>query len=67
MFYRIFALPFAFQTTQFHLNEWNDKDYINLENFIIENKNKIISFQKILDHVSNNFFSDFINSILKRY
>ena len=65
MFYRIFALPFAFQTTQFHLNEWNDKDYINLENFIIENKNKIISFQKILDHVSNNFFSDFINSILK--
>ena len=65
MFYRIFSLPFAFQTTQLHLNEWNDKDYINFENFIIENKRKIISFQKILDHVSNNLFSNFINIILK--
>ncbi len=65
LFYRILALPFAFQTTQLHLNEWNDKDYINFENFIIENQNKIITFQKILDHVSNNLFSDFINNILK--
>ena len=60
-----FSLPFAFQTTQLHLNEWNDKDYVNFESFIIENKHKIISFQKILDHVSNNLFSDFINIILK--
>ena len=65
LFYRIFSLPFAFQTTQLHLNEWNEKDYINFENYIIENQNKIISFQKILDHVSNNLFSDLINSILK--
>ena len=65
LFYRILALPFAFQTTQLHLNEWNNENFVNFERFIIENQNKIVSFQKILNHVSNSFLSNTINSILK--
>jgi len=41
LFYRLFILPFALQTTQIHLNDWKIENYNNFEKFIIENKNNL--------------------------
>ena len=66
LFYRLISLPFAFQTTQVHLNEWSESDYSNFENFVIKYNKKIISYKEILNHVSDNFFSNMINYLLKK-
>ena len=41
LFYKVFILPFGIQTTQIHLNYWNQKDFDDFEKFIINNSNKI--------------------------
>ena len=54
-------LPFGIQSTQIHLNYWNELNYKNFENFILKNNNKIINFEKCIKKINNNFFSKIIN------
>ena len=61
LFYKEILLPFGIQSTQIHLNYWNDEDYAHFKNFIIKNNNKIISFEKCIEKINNNFFSKILN------
>ena len=54
-------LPFGIQSTQIHLNYWNEDDYRRFEKFILKNNNKIIDFEKCIEKINNNFLSKFIN------
>ena len=48
-----------------HLNYWEQKDFDNFENFILNNLNKIITYDQALKKVNNNFFYKFTNVMTK--
>lgn len=66
LFYKEIMLPFGIQSTQLHLNYWQEKDFVNFEKFINKNYRKIISFNEAVQRVNNNFFSKSINYITKK-
>ena len=66
LFYKIFMLPFGIQTTQIHLNYWNQKDFDIFEKFIIKNSNKIITYDQALEKTNNNLFYKLINILMKK-
>ena len=66
LFYKIFMLPFGIQTTQIHLNYWNQKDFDIFEKFIIKNSNKIITYDQALEKINNNLFYKIINILIKK-
>lgn len=61
LFYKEIMLPFGIQSTQVHLNYWNEKDFLKFENFIIKNRSKIISFEHALKKINNNTFYKSLN------
>jgi len=69
LFYRLFVIPFGFQTVQIHLNYLSKKEFIKFEKFIIKHKSKIITFAEAEKIVTNNLFQQttkyFIENILK--
>ena len=65
LFYKEIMLPFGVQSTQIHLNYWNENDYNNFETFISKNYNKIIDFDQCIEKINNNYFSKFINFTTK--
>ena len=65
LFYKVFALPIGIQTTQIHLNYWKQKDFDDFEKFILNNLNKIITYDQALEKINNNLFYKFINVLTK--
>ena len=65
LFYKVFALPFGIQTTQIHLNYWKQKDFDDFEKFILNNLNKIITYDQALEKVNNNLCYKSINRLTK--
>ena len=65
LFYKVFTLPFGIQTTQIHLNYWKQKDFDDFEKFILNNLNKIITYDQALEKINNNLFYKFINMLTK--
>jgi len=66
LFYKVIALPFGIQTTQIHLNYWNQKDFDNFEKFIIKNLKNIITYDQAIEKVNNNLFYKSINILTKK-
>ena len=63
--YKEIALPFGIQSTQVHLNYWNEDDFLKFEKFIINNHLKIISFDEALEKVNKNILYLSINWLTK--
>ena len=40
LFYKLYLLPFGIQSTQIHVNYWNDKDFTNFKKFIEKHHKK---------------------------
>ena len=66
LFYKLLVLPFGIQTTQIHLNYWDQKDFDNFEKFVQKNSNKIITYDQALETINNNLFYKFINSLFEK-
>ena len=66
LFYKEILLPFGIQSTQIHLNYWNNEDFKKFENFFIKNKSKIISFDQALKKVNEKKIYKFINWITEK-
>ena len=64
LFYKVLILPFGIQSTQIHLNYWEQKDFDNFKNFVEKNKNKIISYDQALNKINNNY--KLINFLTKK-
>ena len=64
LFYKVLILPFGIQSTQIHLNYWEQKDFDNFKNFVEQNKNKIISYDQALNKINNNY--KLINFLTKK-
>ena len=61
LFYKEIILPFGIQSTQIHINYWDDEYFLNFENFINKNYNKIVDLNYILNLGKSNFFKNTIN------
>ena len=61
LFYREIILPFGIQSTQIHLNYWDDKYFLKFEKFINKYYKKIIELDYILSLKELNFFEKTIN------
>ena len=66
LFYKVVTLPFGIQSTQIHLNYWNQKDFDNFEKFIIKNLKNIITYDQAIEKVNNNLFYKSINILTKK-
>ena len=65
LFYKEIMLPFGIQSTQIHINYWNEGDYDNFERFISNNHKKIVTFDQCIQKINNNYFCKFINFTTK--
>ena len=61
LFYKEIMLPFGIQSTQIHLNYWNEDDYISFKKFVLKNKDKIITTDKILSIGKKSIIQNCIN------
>ena len=66
LFYKEIFLPFGIQSTQMHINEWDDETYKNFELFIEKNYNKILALDKIIDITNPNLIQNFINYLVEK-
>jgi len=66
LFYKLFFLPFGIQSTQIHLNNWEDKDFNNFERFIKKNFVDIINFDEAISFDSNRIIDSLLNFSIKK-
>lgn len=66
LFYKEILLPFGIQSTQIHINEWNDKNFENFEIFIQNNYKKIVSLDHIIQIVNPNKIQNIINNFVEK-
>ena len=66
LFYKEIFLPFGIQSTQVHLNYWNENDFLKFEKFFIKNNSNIISFDEAIKKVNNNFFYSSVNWLVEK-
>ena len=57
LFYKNKILPFGIQSTQIHLNSWNEQDFEVFKNFIEINLKKIIDYDYALSRANDSFYS----------
>ena len=65
LFYKLYILPYGIQTTQIHLNYWNENDYKNFEKFIKKNLNYIINYDEALSKSSDQIQIKILNFVVK--
>tara|TARA_B100000427_G_C15435890_1_gene562942 strand:+ start:144 stop:908 length:765 start_codon:yes stop_codon:yes gene_type:complete len=66
LFYRLYIMPFGFQTIQLHLNYMIDQDFLNLKKFIEKNEKKIITLSQAKSLTRNTFFYNITKYLIKR-
>lgn len=66
LFYKNIMLPYGIQSTQIHLNYWDEQDFEVFKKFIIKNKKKIISYEEAIQKVSNNIINLSFNFVLEK-
>lgn len=65
LFYKIYALPFGIQSTQIHLNYWNQKDFDKFKIFVEKNKRFFITYEQAIGKVKNGYHNKVINNLVK--
>lgn len=66
LFYKEICLPFGIQSTQIHLNNWDDNYYENFQTFIEKQKNKITDLDYILNLNNPTKFQNFTNYLVEK-
>lgn len=66
LFHREIFLPFGIQSTQMHLNNWDNDYFNNFEKFIIKNHKKIITLEYILENSNPNIYKITLNYLVEK-
>ena len=66
LFYKEILLPFGIQSTQLHINYWNNNDFEKFENFINNNHRKIVNLDYILTITNPNPIQKITNYIIEK-
>ena len=66
LFYKEIILPFGIQSTQMHINYWNDKNFEDFEILINKENRKIINLDYIIDITDPNVFQSISNYLVEK-
>ena len=66
LFYKEIFLPFGIQSTQMHINEWNDETYKNFEIFVKKNYSKILNLNNIIEVTNPNSLQNLTNYLVEK-
>ena len=66
LFYKEIFLPFGIQSTQMHINNWNEKNYRNFEKFISKCHKNVVNLNYIQSIANSNNLQDIINLFIER-
>ena len=66
LFFREILLPFGIQSTQMHINNWDNAYFKNFQKFININKNKITNLDDIIELTNPNTLQNLINYSVER-
>ena len=66
LFYKEIFLPFGIQSTQMHINEWNDEAYNNFEIFVKKNYSKILNLNNIIEVTKPNSLQNLTNYLIEK-
>ena len=66
LFYKEIFLPFGIQSTQMHINDWNEESYKNFELFIERNRKKIVNLDHIINITNPNKIQNFTNYFVEK-
>jgi predicted deacetylase len=66
LFHKEILLPFGIQSTQMHINEWNDEAYENFEIFIKKNYSKILNLNNIIEIANPNSLQNLTNYLVEK-
>ena len=66
MFYKeTIFLPFGFQSTQVHMNNWDDDYFNKFREFLIKSKQKILDYNKIVSQTSDSEIKKILRDLFK--
>ena len=65
LFYKEIILPFGIQSTQIHLNQWDDEHFAKFKNFIMKKNEKITDLNYILSIKQPNFLKNLTNYLVE--
>mgnify|MGYP006110519603 FL=1 len=66
LFYKEIILPFGIQSTQMHINYWDEEYLNNFEDFINKNYNKVVDLNYIIKLGKSNIVKNSINYSVKK-
>ena len=66
LFYKEIFLPFGIQSTQMHINNWNNENYSNFEKFIKKNYKKIVNLDHVINVANPNFLQNLTNYFVEK-
>jgi len=64
LFYKLYMLPYGIQSTQIHINYWNEKDYDFFKKFIEKNHNRIINLETAFSVTNKNLLVKLMGLVL---
>ena len=65
LFYKEILLPYGIQSTQIHLNFWDQNNLSNFKKFIAKNYKKIVSFNEASSNLRQGLYTKIINTSVK--
>ncbi len=66
LFYKLISLPFGIQSTQIHLNDWNENDLQNFLDFVKKNKKKFINYDYAISKTNNSSIYRILNFLTEK-
>ena len=66
LFYKEIFLPFGIQSTQIHLNFWQEREYQKFKSLIERKHNLITDMNHILSLKKSNLIEDFVNLLVEK-
>ena len=59
-------MPLGIQSTQMHINEWNEESFKKFEIFVEKNKQKIVDLDYIIDIARNSRLQNLTNYFVEK-
>ena len=66
MFYKEIFLPFGIQSTQLHINEWNENKFENFSLFISKYYKKIVDLNYVIEIANPNKIQNCLNYLVEK-
>ena len=66
LFYKEIFLPFGIQSTQLHINEWNENKFENFSLFISKYYKKIVDLNYVIEIANPNKIQNCLNYLVEK-